>query len=429
MAKLKLAEIKVDSRFRKKFVEIEALASSIEKYGLLHPIVVDENNKLIAGERRLRAHLLLNKKDPVKYDKIEVKQRSDLSKIEKKEIELEENIQRDNFTWQEEVDAKAELHKVKQKIHGEAVKGHASDGWGMRDTAAALGEAVGTVSMDIQLARGIKAFPELKKEKSKTTAYKKMKQLQTRALEQELARRMKDKGVFDLPNIINGNCIEVMSAMAQDSVDLILTDPPYGIDVDKSQIFGRHQATQTGFEDGDFETFDLLDKAIAQMYRVLRPDRHMYMFCAIDKIATLVHLLEKHGFWVHKMPIIWDKGSGSYPSQGTTFVHSYEPFLHCMKGKRKLNGNPRDVYPIKRVPSNRKVHPTEKPTELLRDLINLSSMAGETVLDPFAGSGSTLQAAKETSRQAIGIELDQVHYATICNRLGGNDEDVSDVSE
>lgn len=253
-----------------------------------------------------------------------------------------------------------------------------------------------------------------------------MKSLQSRMLEAELAKRMKTKGVFDLPNVTNGNCLEVMGQMEPDSIDLILTDPPYGIDIDNSQIFGREQGKQTGFEDGDFETFDLLDKAIAQMYRILKPDCHMYIFCAIDKTHTLKRLLEKHGFWVHKMPLIWDKGSGSYPSQGTTFVHSYEPFLHCMKGKRKLNGTPRDVFPIKRVPANKKIHPTEKPTELLRDIINLSSMAGERVFDPFAGSGSTLQAAKETNRQASGVELDQVHYAAICKRLGGNDEEVSE---
>ena len=175
--------------------------------------------------------------------------------------------------------------------------------------------------------------------------------------------------------------------------------------------------TDMRFEDGDFETFDLLDKAIAQMFRLLKMDRHMYMFCGIDKVPTVKVLLEKHGFEVHHLPLIWDKGSGSYPSQSTSYVHSYEAFLHISKGGRKLNGTPRDVFPVKRVPPSKKIHPTEKPTELLRDLISLSSHPGEMVLDPFAGSGAVIVAAKETQRQAVGIELDDTFYTKICSRL------------
>ena len=113
------------------------------------------------------------------------------------------------------------------------------------------------------------------------------------------------------------------------------------------------------------------------------------------------------------------KGSGSYPSQSTTFVHSYEPFFHISKGKRKLNGTPRDVFPIKRAPSTTKIHPSEKPTELLRSLIGFSTEVGETVLDCFAGSGSVGIAARECNRKAILIEQDPIYHDKICKRLSG----------
>ena len=411
MPKIKLKDVIVGTRFRQKFEDIDELAESIKTYGLLQPIIVDEDNNLIAGERRYKA-CKLNK-----AEEIEVKYIKDLNELEKKEIELEENIQRKQFTWQEEVAAKAQLHKLKQQIHGEATRGHNTDRtWKVKDTAKALGESVGSTSMDLQLARGFKAFPELLKEKSKTTAYKKLRQLQERILQEELSRRLHDRGIIERPNIKNGNCIEEMAKMPPSSIDLIVTDPPYGIDVGKAHTYGR-MTMQDTFEDSDFETFDLLDQAFAQMYRVLKDDRHTYVFCGIDKVPAVTKLLVKHGFEVHRLPLIWDKGSGSYPSQSTTYVHSYESFLHCMKGKRKLNGTPRDVFTIKRVPPNKKIHPTEKPTELLRDLINLSSLLGEKVLDPFAGSGATLQAAKETSRQGMGIELDTKFYEGICKRL------------
>ena len=420
MMKIKLSEVKIGARFREKFEDIDKLAESISKFGLIEPIVIDENNELIAGERRYKAHQML------KLEEIEVKYMKDLNSLEKKEVELEENIQRKQFTWQEEVSAKDQLHKLKREIHGGAVKGHESIGtWKLKDTAAALGESVGTVSMDVQLARGMKAFPHLMKEKSKTMAYKKLKKAQEAILNEELARRLESKGLTAHPDIIHGNCVEEMAKMPANSVDLILSDPPYGIDVENSHTYGRMTVKETRFEDGDFETFDLLDKAIAQMYRVLKDDRHMYLFCGIDKVPTLIQLLKKHGFTVHHLPLLWDKGSGSYPSQQTSFVHSYEAFLHIQKGKRKLNGSPRDVFPIKRVPAGRKIHPTEKPTELLRDLIGYSSIAGEVVLDPFSGSGATLVAAKETNRRAIGVELDAGYYDGICKRLEG----VSDVQE
>ena len=406
MIKLPLSEIKVGDRMREKFEDIDLLAESISKYGLIEPIIIDEHHNLIAGERRLKAHQLL------KLPEIEVKYMNDLSNLEKKEIELEENIQRKAFTWQEEVTAKNQLHKLKLELHGNAVR----TGWKLQDTANALGESIGSVSMDIQLARGMKAFPELMKEKSKTVAYKKMKRKQEAILQEELSRRLKERGIIDHPDVINGSCIEVMAKMPAESIDLIVTDPPYGIDIGESQTFGELSEQKT-YSDGEFETFDLLDKAFKEMYRVLKMDRHMYMFFAIDKYEAIVGLLRKHGFDVHPMPIIWDKGSGSYPSQSTTFVHSYEPFLHVSKGGRKLNGTPRDIFSVKRVPPNHKIHPSEKPCSLLRDLIEFSSLPGEVVLDAFAGSGSTLVAAKECNRKAIGIELDTTFYQNICKRL------------
>lgn len=412
MPNVKMSDIKVGERFRTEFIGIEELAASIHKFGLIEPIVVDENNKLMAGERRLRAHTLL------KMDTIEVKYMNDLTDIQKKEIELEENLHRKDFTWQEEVTAMSKLHALKQKIHGAAIKGYDKGGWGLTDTATAMGESAATISIDLQIARGIKAFPELMKEKTKYSALKKLKNLQEMVLQEELAKRMKKVGIITNPNVFCGSCIEEMSKMESSSVDLILTDPPYGINIEDSQTFGKEQGKDTRFADGEFETFNLLDKAIPEMFRILKDDRHMLMFCAIDKFQKVLSILEKHGFWVHKIPLIWDKGSGSYPSQSTTFVHSYEPIIHAMKGKRKLNGTPRDIFQVKRVPHDKKIHPTEKPTELLRELINLTSMIGETVLDPFAGSGATVISARETNRKGIGIELDPIYYDGILKRLG-----------
>jgi len=410
-----MKDITVGDRFRKEFLDIDVLAASIKKYGLIHPIVVDENNGLIAGERRFRAHQFLKAED------IEVKHINELSELEKKEIELEENIQRKAFTWQEEVSAKNQLHVLKQKLQGSAIKGHDSGGWKLKDTAAALGESLGTVSMDIQLARGMRAFPELMKEKSKTTAYKKLKMKQEAMLQQELAKRLKHKGILDVPNVIHDDCLNYLKTMDAESVDLILTDPPYGIDINNAGTFGKGTLQKT-YADGDFETFDLLDKVFAELTRVLKNDRHAVFFCGIDKFPRIKQLLEKHGFWVYHMPLIWNKGSGSYASQGTTFTHAYEVFVHARKGTRKINGTPCDVFNTKRVPSNTKIHPSEKPAELIRELINLLSLPGEIVFDGFAGSGVVAESARDTNRRAIVVEKDEAYHMAICKRLSNDQE-------
>ena len=414
MEKLKLTEIKVGTRFRKEFPDMQELQESIKQYGLIEPIVIDEHNNLIAGERRLRAHINLG------LEEIEIKRISNLTDIEKKEIELEENIQRKQFTWQEEVEAKKQLHELKQRIHGQAPDGNPhgkKTGWGLGDTARTLGQSAASVCIDVELAEALNVFPELREEKNKSSAFKKMKKLKEKLLNEELARRMKALGVAEHPEVILGDSLVELDKLEAESFDLILTDPPYGIDVEEAYTYGKMTQTNVNFVDNEFETLNLLDKIFEKCARVLKQNRHMFVFCAIDKFGTLRDLLLKHGFKVHHIPLIWNKGSGSYPSQHKTFVHSYEGLIHAWRGNRELDGSPCDILTYKRVPANLKIHPTEKPTEMLRELIKLTTQVGEKVLDPFAGSGATLEAAKETKRQCLGIELDETYYTRIVERL------------
>lgn len=409
--KIKLKDIKVGERFRKRFEDIDALADSIKQYGVIEPLVVDENLGLIAGERRLRACIKLN------LEFVPVVMMKDLDDLGKKEIELEENIQRKQFTWQEEVDAKRNLHELKRELHGAAITGGKKEGWGMAETALALGESVGNLSTDLQLAKGLQVFPELMNEKNKTMAFKKMKRLQEQMLNNALAARLATIGVLASPNVINGDAVIEMKKMEAECYNLLLTDPPYAINIDKAHTFGRMTQKDTGFDDSEFSTFDLLDQAFPEMYRVLKFNSHGFVFFGIEHYAKVKKLLEKAGFWVHPLPLIWYKGSGSYPGQCSTFVHSYEVFFHIMKGKKPLLGNSKDVFEIKREVEN-KWHVNQKPRELFRDLIKLTTTPGDLILDPFAGSGVTLKAAKETSRKATGIELNPVFYNNIVKDLG-----------
>jgi site-specific DNA-methyltransferase (adenine-specific) len=124
-------------------------------------------------------------------------------------------------------------------------------------------------------------------------------------------------------------------------------------------------------------------------------------------------LLEDAGFHVNPVPLIWYKtGGGGAGGSEYSYASNYEAFFLCMKGRRPLQklGQP-NVWMEPRVAPQRKVHPTEKPTALIRKIIEQSSQPGELVIDPFAGSSSTLIAALECKRNAWGCELDKEYYS------------------
>lgn len=405
-------QIEIGQRFREDFGDIESLATSINRYGLLHPIVVEEKDGkyyLIAGERRLKAHIELGKTE------IRVTLLKDLDELTAKEIEVEENIRRHNFSWIEEIQAKLKLDKIKRSIYGSAVKGHAGEEkWGLKETAQSLDESIASVSQDLQLARALAEFPELAKEKSKSAAFARFKRLKMRFMSAELSDRIPME--VDLSCIQHGDARGLIMKEADESFDLIVTDPPYGVDLDKQGEFVR--AHNTIYKDDPSTIMEMLRQIFKEFYRVLKPDTNAYVWFAHQHYAEVKTALESAGFSVWGSPIIWNKESSAAPPiTPYTFTSCYEPCFLCSKGKRILNKYVPNVLTIPRVSSKSKLHPTEKPVSLLQTLIEASSNAGERVLDAFAGSGSTLEAAIRSKRIPKGYELEQEFYDKIRNRL------------
>lgn len=408
---VKTDDVKVVKRFRKDFGAMDELAVSIQKFGLLHPIcVMKDDLELIAGERRLRAHKSLGLR------KIEVKFFEDLPELERKEIEIEENLQRKSFTWPEEVLAKLALDQLKRIRYGSSVKGHKTDGgWRQKDTAAALGVSVGTISGDIKLAEALIIYPELMKEKTKTSAIKKFGRLRERDLQVELAKKHLYQA---LPFVYLGDNIAVMKKeIKENSVDLIVTDPQFGIGLTAQTVMKSFSVTYKQ-DDTEYRVFDQLDLALGEMHRVLKEHCHLYIFYAAKFYKEIRTLLEKN-FVVNPTPIIWNKEQHSNPGGSKVYASAYEPCFLCSKGDPKeLNTWRTNVQSIKGVPGNKRIHPTEKPTQLLRVFIEASSLPGDTVLDPYAGSGATGEAAMEMGRKAIVIDIDERYYTGMLERLG-----------
>lgn len=406
--KVKITDIEVGHRARKLFGNIDSLAASIQKHGLLHPICIDKSNRLIAGERRLKAHINLGREE------IEVKYFDELSEFERKEIELEENLQREALTWQEEIAAKLAIHELKQSMIGKRSQKSGGPGWGIKDTALLLDESDGTISQDIKLAEAIRMFPSLAKESHKTTAFKKYKSLQEGFLRAEMNRR-RDTNV--VPNVIHGDCIVKTKKMNDGCFDMILADFPFGVDVKESAGLGKKGKEVIAYDDSPYNAMELLRKASKELYRVLKEDRHAMFFFAMDNYEIVKKILTEAGFEVESMPLIWNKTYGSSAATGDNFPAAYEPIFWCRKGRRKLNSTICNVLTYTRTPPKKKQHPNEKPVPLLVALIEACTFPGESVYDPVAGGGSTLEAALELGRECTVCEKNETYYMRILDKL------------
>ena len=410
MTKVRTEDVKImDERFREDYGDIEGIAVSIQRYGLFHPIVVDENMNLIAGERRLKAHRLLG------ITEIEVRQLKDVDELERREIEIEENLRRKDFTWQEEVRAKNEVDRIKRELYGSAIKGHGG-GWSIRDTADSLGDSIGTVSRDLRLAKALEEHPDLMKQPTKDAAWKLYQKMRERQLTGALADKVRVS--IDTSCIVNGDSTVEMKKVKSNSVDLVFMDPPFAIALDKGFKSSDAWAGKV-YDDEEGHVKNMISLVVKECFRVLKDDRHMYIWFGIQHYQFVYSMLVEVGFNVGVVPCIWSKKGGS-GSGGSEYSNSsnYEACFLCMKGRRALNklGQP-NVWEEQRVAPQRKVHPTEKPTSLVRRCIEQSSQAGELVIDPFAGSGSTLMAGLECKRRVWGCELDKEYYGQIVLKL------------
>lgn len=184
--------------------------------------------------------------------------------------------------------------------------------------------------------------------------------------------------------------------------DLIVTDPPY-------ESLEKHRATGTttrlkhskASSNNWFDIFPnrRFEALLAQLYRVLKLNRHCYIFCDQETMFALKPLAEAAGFRFWK-PIVWDKVT---MGMGYHYRARYELILFFEKGKRKLNNlSVPDILTFKRV---RNAYPTQKPLGLIQTLIEQSSAPGECVLDPFFGSGTTLLASRRLGRAAWGTDI------------------------
>lgn len=203
-------------------------------------------------------------------------------------------------------------------------------------------------------------------------------------------------------NVLHGDCIEIMHSLPENSVDFILTDPPYLVryqDRDGRSIENDNQA-------------DWLRPAFAECYRVLKPDTLMTAFYGWTQADKFIDAWRNAGFRIVGHMVF----RKTYSSKARFLKYQHEQAYLLAKGNPKLPEHP--IPDVIDMPySGNRLHPTQKPVPALKTLIEAFTKSNDLVLDPFCGSGSTLLAAKIVKRRYLGIELDAKYHDAAVRRL------------
>lgn len=224
-----------------------------------------------------------------------------------------------------------------------------------------------------------------------------------------------------------GDCLELMKNIPDNSVDLVVTDCPYHIvqggctniprKDESSDIFNRRNTfTQANAKSGklfDFNDIEFKDW-LPDIFRILKENTHCYIMINGRNMMKLQQEAEKVGFKFQNI-LVWNKGN---TTPNRYYLNACEFILMLRKGNAKNINNmgTKNVLDIKNIRGN-KVHPTEKPFELMKILIENSSQENDVVLDPFMGSGSTGVACIKTNRNFIGIEIDEKYFKIAKERI------------
>lgn len=233
-----------------------------------------------------------------------------------------------------------------------------------------------------------------------------------------------------------GDCLEVMKTIPDKSVDMVFTDPPYGHNNNNNgDLISRWESA---LGRGDYipdrdnrpiandgkEADEVFKQAIIEVERLLRVDG---CFCCCCGGGGPDPMFARWSMWLDeiltfKQMIVWDKGP---MGMGWHYRRSYETILVAHKGDKcnwyddshKIENIIRPGNGIKKIIPNKNQHPTEKPVQLAGHFIRLHSRPGDTILDPFMGSGTTGVACVQTGRNFIGIEIDPTYFAIAERRI------------
>jgi 16S rRNA G966 N2-methylase RsmD len=392
---LPTSEVKVNTRFRKSLGNLDELKESINQVGLLQPIGVSKEKVLVFGQRRLEAwKSIFGDFEPIPSVVVD----GDLYKF--KLAEFHENLKRKDMDWQDQVLAVEEIQQTFEELYG--VRGHGGDRKSsqfrksnssneldsQKKIAVEIGISTGKLSQDLQLAEAIKTTPKVKEAKTKKAALRKLK-TEKHLLERNEALKASNQKLPDNITLYNGQFLEQIPNIEPNSVQLILTDPPYGEEYlplwEKLSDFADKVLAPSGFlvaYSGQF--------CLPRVFDVLRSKLEYFWTIALElKQNQLVH--SRNVFCEWKPLVVFFKP----PLQLPTY------FGDLIKG----TGREKDF------------HDWQQAEQELEQIIETFCPANGIILDPMAGSGTTLVVANRMKRKCIGIELNADTFEAMKRRL------------
>lgn len=417
--------------------ELRELAESIEERQLLQAPILRQIGTafhLVAGERRLRAirdiydlgGSFLHNNTPVPKGHVPYITLGELSPLEAMEAEWDENSKRVDLTWQEQATATAklmELRTLKAKVSGSPLPSVADIAREVKkiDSSVPAGE-MGIAHTDVRnqiiLSKHLDD-PDVASAKTSKEAFKILQRKEQTARNEALGVAIGRTFTSASHKVWNGKAEDWLEGCMPDTFDVILTDPPYGMGADEfGDSGGMLVQGEHGYKDDADTVTSIINWFPAEAYRIAKPEAHAYIFLDIDWWVSWRVAMRDAGWDVFRTPLIWYKPSSfrtPWPDRGPQ--RKYELFLYATKGGRKVNKLLPDVLTYQ--PDTNLGHAAQKPVDLFVDILARSVRPGDTVLDPFCGTGPIFPAAHKLKCAAIGIELDTGAYAIAAKRIEG----------
>ena len=391
-------------RYRKDLRNLHKLALSIQKNGQLSPIVVTRNFELIAGGRRLAACLQADIEVEYVFKDID-------SDVHLRELEIEENIQREEFTPSELAFAIADIHALRQAQEGSSTQGK-KGGWTTTDTANLLGYSQGAISQNLLIAQTVREFPELEQCKTAKEIRRAVKGLQKKLQREHALAQIEQGTSVDVSHVFNrGDAFEWMNSLPANSVDLLITDPPYGIDIGNVMCTGGNVTggnSFQGFKYDDTPDISIYRNIAEAATRVCKADTAFaIVFISLDYFQELRNQFLRRNWEASVRPLVWIKPGGSSNSPKVWPISSYEIAMFARRPKAYLQkeGFRDSITDVPPVPAPNKKHPSEKPVDLFRKLMQLVALPGATVIDPFCGSGASIIAGLREKMRVRGNDV------------------------
>lgn len=404
---------------RKDVGDIDDLVQSINRIGLINAIIVERDGKIRAGRRRYLAHKQLG------LTEIEVKLKDDLSELELHQLELDENIRRKDLTWQEYVNAVQSYHNLCVEAEG--------DGWTIPKTADRIGIDERRLRRFINVAAELENGNELviKADKISTaigiverkaaraaasetlkaeetidtffdnTAEAKVKAKETRKEQLEIA----------VP-LFNADFVEWAASYDGPKFNFLHCDFPYGIDADKHDQGAAGKFG--GYKDDPDVYWNLLDTLAEAMNNVIDKSAHLIFWFSHNFYSETKTHLTNMGWAVNPTPLIWHKNDnkGILPDPRRYPRQIYEAAFLCSRGDRFLVRPKSNVYSG---PNTKNIHMSEKPIAMLEHFMEMTVDNTTIMLDPTAGSGNAVQAAKTLGAKLfVGLEKNVEFHELAC---------------